>query len=158
MYTADMSHREAREWAEHFAAEVRRSDMPQSYRQRARQDLQDCRRRKSELVAQVQDWYADGPSTHGEERLACVTNEGPFENMAGVGPDHHFQGNAVQACHWLHDLGYTEIDTEVGELRAMWDAIYNIDEAAEQAAWNAMDWQSGLERSKLIQAQLEDER
>ncbi len=67
-------------------------------------------------------WYIDGPYTHGIDGLACVTDEGPFVNMAGVGPDEEFFGTAAECAEHLWEHGFREVETDVPELAAAWAA------------------------------------
>ena len=77
---------------------------------------------KDEFGSVRRDWYIDGPYTHGEEGLACVSN-GSYLNGVGVGPDYAMQCfTAEQVVGALRGMGVTDLDTDSDELQEAWNA------------------------------------
>jgi hypothetical protein len=66
-------------------------------------------------------WYIDMESTHGVKGLACVT-DAFSRNTVGIGPDAEYEGTAFEVVMRLRRSGYTELVTDVPELRATWNA------------------------------------
>jgi hypothetical protein len=68
-------------------------------------------------------WYVDHEYTHGIKGLACVTDDGRHSNVAGLGPDMVLEGSSAKDCVGaLRGMGFTELETDVDELRREWDA------------------------------------
>jgi hypothetical protein len=71
----------------------------------------------------TQTWYVDHEYTHGVAGMACVTNDGPFYNRAGVGPDMILERLSPKQCAGaLRGMGFVELDTDIKELEEAWRA------------------------------------
>jgi hypothetical protein len=101
-------------------------------------------------------WAVHGPRVPGAQNRALVTNEVTV-NPDGVGPDFVLHLTVDQLVTWLVAAGYKELETDVAELRQVWDAVpvqerWEAQHAADLAAWAVLDDQNTIERLKLMRS------
>jgi len=101
-------------------------------------------------------WTLVGPSIHGTTWLVQIGDE-TTPNPVSDPPDFTLCLTVDQLMTFLVAAGYEALETDVAELRQVWDAVpikqrQEEMRAANHAAWDAIDDADGFTRIKLMRA------